>query len=67
MEYKENGKTDAYIKNAIKDSKVSVSYKTKEDKLNIKLTKKVNLITPFSSLFFDNPFVIKTERTILYE
>ena len=67
VEYKENGKTDAYIKNAIKDSKVSVSYKTKEDKLNIKLTKKVNLITPFSSLFFDNPFVIKTERTILYE
>lgn len=67
VEYKENGKTDAYIKNAIKDSKASVSYKTKEDKLNIKLTKKVNLITPFSSLFFDNPFVIKTERTILYE
>lgn len=67
VEYKENGKSNSYIKSAIDDDKVSVSYSIIDDKLDIKLSKKVKLITPFSSLFFDNPFVIKTERMILYE
>lgn len=67
VEYKENGKSNSYIKDKINDSSVSISYKKIDDSLDIKITKKVNLITPFSSLFFDNPFVIKTERMILYE
>lgn len=67
VEYKENGKSNSYIKDKVNDSSVSISYKKIDDSLDIKITKKVNLITPFSSLFFDNPFVIKTERMILYE
>ena len=67
VEYKENGKSNSYIKDKINDSRISISYKKIDDSLDIKITKKVNLITPFSSLFFDNPFVIKTERMILYE
>ena len=67
VEYKENGKSNSYIKDKINDSSISISYKKIDDSLDIKITKKVNLITPFSSLFFDNPFVIKTERMILYE
>lgn len=67
VEYKENGKSDSYIKDKVNDSSISISYKRVDDSLDIKVTKKVNLITPFSSLFFDNPFVIKTERMILYE
>ena len=67
VEYKENGKSNKYIRNAINDDKITISYKPLGDKLNIRINKKINLITPFSSLFFDNPFVIKTERTILYE
>ena len=67
VEYKENGKSNSYIKDKINVSSISISYKKIDDSLDIKITKKVNLITPFSSLFFDNPFVIKTERMILYE
>ena len=67
VEYKENGKSNSYIKDKVNDSSISISYKKIDDSLDIKITKKVNLITPFSSLFFDNPFVIKTERMILYE
>lgn len=67
VEYKENGKSNSYIKDKVNDSGISISYKKIDDSLDIKITKKVNLITPFSSLFFDNPFVIKTERMILYE
>ena len=58
---------NSYIKDKVNDSSISISYKKIDDSLDIKITKKVNLITPFSSLFFDNPFVIKTERMILYE
>lgn len=64
---KENGKTDSYIENIINDKDVKVSYLPSDDSLKVKTSKKVKLITPFSSLFFDNPFTIKTERTILYE
>lgn len=64
---KETGKTDDYVKNKINDKNVTVSYSYENDTLKIKTSKKVKLITPFSSLFFDNPFTIKTERTILYE
>ena len=67
VEYKENGKSNSYIKDKVNDSSISISYKKIDDSLDIKITKKVNLITPFSSLFFDNTFVIKTERMILYE
>lgn len=66
VEYKEEGKTNNYIKKSTPKD-INISYKIKGSNLNIRVSKKVNLITPFSSLFFDNPFVIKTERTIIYE
>ena len=64
---KENGKSDSYIENVINDKDIKVSYLPSNDTLKVATSKKVKLITPFSSLFFDNPFVIKTERMILYE
>ena len=64
--YKENGKSDEYIKKTL-DTDIKVSYEQKENNLVIKTKKKVPLITPFSSLFFDNPYIVKTERTILHE
>lgn len=64
---KENGKTNNYILNEINDKTIGITYSKNGDTLKVQTTKKVKLITPFSSLFFDNPYVIKTERTILYE
>lgn len=66
VSFKENGKSNEYIKKRIDDS-ITISYKDGNDTLKIITKKEVNLITPFSSMFFDNPYVIKTERTILYE
>ena len=63
---KENGKSDGYIENSISDD-VNIIYKKKSDTLVINVSKDVKLVTPFSSLFFDNPYNIKTERTIIYE
>ena len=64
---KEEGKSNDYIEHVINDKNVKVDFVPFTDTLKIKTSKKVKLITPFSSLFFDNPFIIKTERTILYE
>ena len=64
--YKENGKSNEYIKKTL-DKDIDVSYQQKGNNLVIKAKKKVQLVTPFSSLFFDNPYIVKTERTILYE
>ena len=64
--YKENGKSNEYIKNNV-DKDINISYKQTGNSLVIKTKKKVTLVTPFSSLFFKNPYIIKTERTILYE
>ena len=65
VKYKENGRSNDYIESKIKE--VSVSYSENGDSLKIKVSKKVKLITPLSYIVFDNPFVIETERTILYE
>ena len=63
---KENGKSDRYIETSISDN-VKISYQKNSDTLVINISKDVNLVTPFSSLFFDNPYKIETERTIIYE
>ena len=64
--FKENGKTDEYIKNNTLDD-INITYKQNGSSLTIITSKKITLVTPFSSLFFDNPYTIKTERVILYE
>lgn len=67
VEYKENGKDNNYITKKINDNSIKIKYSKKEDSLKVNVTKKVKLITPFSNLFFDNPYIIKTERTFIYE
>lgn len=64
--YKTGGKSDSYIDKKLDDN-ISVSYERDNTNLVIKVTKKVKLITPFSSMFFDNPYKISTERVIIYE
>ncbi len=64
--YKENGKSNNYIKaNTPKD--ITIKYTQNGSNLTIKVEKKITLVTPFSNIFFDNPFKVVTERTILYE
>lgn len=64
--YKENGKSNEYIKNQIKDD-VKITYEINDENLTINISKDIKLITPFSSMFFESPYTISTERIILYE
>ena len=52
VELKENRKSDKEIKNIVSDKDTEIHYEKNGDKLKIKINKKVNLITPFSNLFF---------------
>lgn len=63
--YKKNGKTNEDIKKSFDD--VTITYNQKGDILSIEASYDVKLITPFSSMFFENPFTISTERSIIYE
>lgn len=49
------------------DEDVNYVVTNNTDFANVVMTKEVLLVTPFSNLFFDNPYLIKVERTILYE
>ena len=50
------------------DSDYKISYDVKIDKYkNITLTTKLNLITPGLKNILKNPYVVKVERSILYE
>ena len=66
VKLKENGKSSEYIKDSA-EKDISIKYTTVNDYLKISVSKKVDLVTPFSSVFFDNPYIIKTERTISNE
>jgi len=63
----------SYVKNdeenisSMLDDNVTYTLKEHGRYLTIEVTEKVVLITPFSNIFFDNPYSIETERTILYE
>lgn len=48
--YKENGKSNEYIKNQIKDD-VKITYEINDENLTINISKDIKLITPFSSMF----------------
>ena len=51
-----------------KDSDYKISYDVKIDKYkNITLTTKLDLITPGLKKILKNPYVVKVERSILYE
>ena len=55
------------IKKAINDPSITYSLEKNGQFAVVKLKKEVNMITPFSNVFFESPYVIKTERTIFYE
>lgn len=61
---------DVKASNEIKstlDEDVNYVVTNNTDFANVVMTKEVLLVTPFSNLFFDNPYLIKVERTILDE
>ena len=56
---------DAYLK---KDTDYKISYDVKiDDYKNITLTTKLDLITPGLKSILKNPYVVKVERSIVYE
>ena len=63
---KEHGKSDEYIKNKT-DKDIKISFERDGDSQKIIVSKNINLVTPFSNMFFKNPFTIKTERIVFYE
>lgn len=63
---KENGKSDAFIKNKF-DKDLKITYKQENDVLYVTVSRKINLLTPFSSAFFKNPYKISSERVLIYE
>lgn len=55
----------SYLKN---DSDYSISYNVKIDNYkNITLTTKLNLVTPGLKNILKNPYIVKVERSIVYE
>ncbi len=64
--YQQNGKSYDEI-NKLLDSDTVMKYNYQGDKLEIVLTKKVNLITPFASSFLKNPYKITTKRVLFNE
>lgn len=64
--YQQSGKSYDEI-SEILDSDTTMKYNYQGDKLEIVLTKKVNLITPFASSFFENPYKITTKRVLFNE
>lgn len=61
----ENEKVSSYLKN---DSDYVISYDVKIDEYkNITLETKLDLITPGLKNILKNPYVVKVERSIVYE
>lgn len=63
---KERGKSDQYVKK-VTDNDIKITYKSSGEFKKIVVSKNVHLVTPFSTMFFKNPYIIKTERVIYYE
>lgn len=49
------------------DTNVDYVVTDNNDFATVAMAKEIFLVTPFSNLFFDNPYLIKVERTILNE
>lgn len=64
VDYYKNGKTIEEIKNKIDDD---IDIKRDNEYTTILLTKKIDIITPGLQFVFDNPYLIKIERSILNE
>lgn len=66
IKYVENGKTISEIKNNI-GSDYSLDIKISNGYATITLEKSVKLITPAAETLFNNPYVVTSSRTIIYE
>ena len=66
IKLKQKGKTDEYIKSNT-DKDIKITYTTNGDIKKLVVSKNVTLVTPFSNMFFKNPYKIKTERVVFYE
>lgn len=64
VDYYKKGKTIEEIKNKIDDD---IDIKRDNEYTTILLTKKIDIITPGLQFVFDNPYLIKIERSILNE
>ena len=63
--YKQNGKSPSEISELL-DGDTSISYDYLDNKVEITLSKNVELITPFAS-FISNPYKITTKRVLFNE
>ena len=64
--YQQNGKSYDEIKEIL-DTDNTIKYNYQGDKLEIVLTKKVDLITPFASSILSDPYKITTKRVLFNE
>lgn len=64
--YQQNGKSYDEIKEIL-DTDTTIKYNYQGDKLEIVLTKKVDLITPFASSILSDPYKITTKRVLFNE
>lgn len=64
VDYYKNGKTIEEIKNKIDND---VDIKSDNEYTTILLTKKIDIITPGLQFVFDNPYLLKVERSVLNE
>lgn len=60
--YKQNKMSD--INNYINLNKLDFEYEVNGDMTTIKLSKKVDIVTPGASLIFDSPYTILVDRVI---
>lgn len=64
VDYYKNGKTIEEIKDKIDND---VDIKSDNEYTTILLTKKIDIITPGLQFVFDNPYLLKVERSVLNE
>lgn len=64
VNYYKNGKSIEEIKDKISNS---IDIKNDNEYINISLSKEIDIITPGLQIVFDNPYLIKVERSILNE
>ena len=64
VDYYKNGKTIQEIKDKLGNE---IKIDKDNEYVNILVTKEIDIITPGLQMVFDNPYVVKVERSILNE
>ena len=60
-------KNNSSVSSIEETEKIKISTEHISNTTEIEIKKDINLITPFSNLFFKSPFTISTERVIINE